>query len=134
MRITYKQRCSRCKKNFVLVTWKNKYPLCYDCQKNEMGGEIKDPTLKKMFDIPEEFYKENSFLRSVKINYLKYEQLSEKQVDFFKKTVQKMKEEQGSPKVVAPEPIQFESNIGLRALRNAKKAQKEAKAKRVSKK
>jgi len=94
-----------------------------------MQGEIKDPETKKLFNIPEEFYKENSFLRSVKINYLKYGQLSEKQVEFFKKTVQKMKEEQGTPKTVAPEPIQFESNISLRALRLAKKEAKEKKAK-----
>jgi len=94
-----------------------------------MNGEIKDPEIKKMFDIPEEFYKENSFLRSVKINYLKFEQLSEKQVEFFKKTVQKMKEERGSPKVVASEPIQFEENVSLRALRLAKKEAKEKKAK-----
>jgi hypothetical protein len=41
-----------------------------------------------------------------------------------------MKEERGNPKTVVPETIQFESNVGLRALRNARKAEKEAKAKR----
>ena len=30
--------------------------------------------------LPEEFYKQNSFLRSIKINYLKYGELSEKQI------------------------------------------------------
>lgn len=89
----YKQKCSRCKKNYVIVTWKNNYPLCYDCQKGEMVGEVTDPALKKLLKIPEEFYHENSFLRSIKINALKYGSLSEKQIEYFKKSVDKMKKE-----------------------------------------
>lgn len=93
----YKQRCSRCKKNYVIVTWKNNYPLCYDCQKGEMVGEITDPKMKKLLDIPEEFYHENSFLRSIKINALRYGSLSEKQIEYFKKSVDKMKKESEYP-------------------------------------
>ncbi len=93
----YKQRCSRCKKNYVIVTWKNNYPLCYDCQKGEMVGEITDPKMKKLLDIPEEFYRENSFLRSIKINALKYGALSEKQIEYFHKSVDKMKKENEFP-------------------------------------
>ncbi len=89
----YKQKCSRCKKNYVIVTWKNKYPLCYDCQKGEMVGEVTDLALKKLLNIPEEFYRENSFLRSIKINALRYGSLSEKQIEYFKKSVDKMKKE-----------------------------------------
>ncbi len=91
MRPIFKQRCMRCKKNMVIVTSRDRFPLCYDCQKKEMTGEIKDPAMKKMFDIPEEFYKENSFLRSIKVNYLRYSNLTEKQIEAFKKTVEKMK-------------------------------------------
>lgn len=47
--------------------------------------------MKKMFDIPEDFYKKNSFLRSIKINYLRYGKLTEKQIEAFKKAVDKMK-------------------------------------------
>jgi len=57
-----------------------------------MQGEIKDPKMKKLLDIPEEYYKENSFLRNIKINYLKYGRLTEKQVEAFKKTVEKIRE------------------------------------------
>jgi len=88
----FKQKCAKCKKNYVLVT-RRQFPLCYDCQKPEMEGEIKDPKMKRMFKIPEDFYKENSFLRSLKVNYLKFGELSEKQIDAFKKTVKEMKEE-----------------------------------------
>lgn len=88
----YKQRCFRCKKNYVIATWKQKFVTCYDCDKEELNTEIKDSKMKKMFDIPEEFYKENSFLRSIKINYIRYGELSSKQVEAFKKAVNKMKE------------------------------------------
>lgn len=92
---TYQQKCIKCKKNYVTVSsWKSKkYVLCYDCEKGELEGEIKDPKMKKMFDIPEELYKKSLFLRDIKKNYLRFGQLTEKQVEAFKKTVEKMKEE-----------------------------------------
>ncbi len=80
-----------CKKNMVLITGRNQFPICYDCQKAELEGEIKDPKVKKLFDIPEEFYKQSGFLRSIKRNYLKYGTLTDKQIEFFKKTVKEMK-------------------------------------------
>jgi hypothetical protein len=89
----YKQLCYACKKNYVPASWKDKYVICYDCQKEELSTEIKNKKFRKMFDIPENFYKENSFLRSIKLNYLRYEgKLSVKQVSAFKETVKKMKE------------------------------------------
>ena len=44
---------------------------------------IKDPKMKKMFDIPEEFYRESLFLRNIKICYILYKKLSEKQIEYF---------------------------------------------------
>lgn len=87
MAIKYKQKCSRCKKNYVTITWRQKYPTCYDCQKTELEGEIKNPKMKKLFDLPTEYYKENAFLRSIKINYLRFGKLTEKQIEAFKKAV-----------------------------------------------
>jgi len=57
-----------------------------------MTGEITDPAMKKFFDIPEEHYRMNSFLRSIKINYMRYGSLTDNQKDAFKKTVEKLKE------------------------------------------
>lgn len=88
----YKQRCMRCKENYVIISWKQKYPLCYECQKKELHQEIKDKKMKKFFDIPEEFYKQSAFLRNIKIYYIKFDTLSEKQIQAFKKTVEKLKE------------------------------------------
>ena len=95
MAVIYKQKCVRCKKNYVIVTSRQRYSLCYDCQKNDLSKSIKDPKMKKLFDIPEEYYRDNSFLRSIKLNYLQYKSLTEKQVEAFKKAVEKIKEEKG---------------------------------------
>lgn len=91
MATQFKQKCIKCKKNYVLTTARQSYVLCYDCQKSSLEGEINDPLFKELFDIPEEFYKENAFLRNIKANYLKYKSLTANQVDAFKKSVDKMK-------------------------------------------
>lgn len=87
----YKQKCIRCKKNYVIISWKQKYPICYECQKEELHKKIKNKKMQKFFDIPEEFYKQSSFLRSVKLYYLRFNTLSEKQIEVFKETVKKLK-------------------------------------------
>ena len=73
------------------MTSGERYPLCYDCQKDELHQVVKNPKMKKFFSIPEEFYQKSLFLRSVKINYFKFGRLTEKQVEFFKKTVDEFK-------------------------------------------
>lgn len=93
MAASYKQLCSKCRKNYVVVNWKVRYPICYECQKEELSGEIKDPKMKKLFDIPEELYKESNFLRSIKKNYLTYGNLTEKQISTFKDAVKRMKKD-----------------------------------------
>ena len=93
MAVRYKQKCSRCKKNYVIVTYRNRFPLCYTCQKKDMEGEISNPKLQKLLDIPEHFYEQNAFLRSIKINAILYGKLTEKQIEAFKKSVKNMKED-----------------------------------------
>jgi hypothetical protein len=91
MRVQYKQKCVKCRKNYVLATSRTSYVLCYDCQKSSLIGEITEPAYKKLFDIPEEYYKENAFLRNIKSNYLKFHSLSESQISAFEKVVAEMK-------------------------------------------
>lgn len=92
MRITYKQICRMCKQNYVIVSSKQDYITCYDCQKKDLGGKVKDPKMKKLFDIPESYYQENLFLRSIKLNYLRCGSLTDKQIEAFKKAVKWLKE------------------------------------------
>jgi len=97
--ISYKQKCMRCKKNSVLVTSRTRFVLCYDCQKDELKGEIKDPEMKKLFDIPEDYYKNNAFIRSIKANYLRHGELTEKQILYFKKSVEEMGKKKEQPPI-----------------------------------
>ena len=89
MGVKFKQKCIRCRKNYVVVSGRD-YPVCYECQKNELNVKISNPKMRKLFDIPEELYEKNYFLRDIKIRYLKFRNLSEKQIDAFKKTVEKL--------------------------------------------
>ncbi len=100
MAVRYQQKCYRCRKRYVTMTSRQRYAVCYDCQKEDLSKKVKSPKMQKFFAIPEEFYRKNSFLRDIKINYLKFGKLTEKQVNAFKKTVKNMKEEkkQGSGK------------------------------------
>lgn len=91
MAVKFKQLCNRCKKNYVVITAKQTYVLCYDCQKEDLKKEIKNPKMKKLFNISEQYYKDNSFLRNIKSYYLKFGSLSEKQVEAFKKSAERMK-------------------------------------------
>lgn len=91
--VKFKKKCYRCKKNYVTATRRDNWVMCYDCQKAELNGVIDDPEMKKFFDIPHEFYVNNSFLRDIKVKYLKFGNLTEKQIEAFKKTVDKLKEE-----------------------------------------
>ncbi len=93
MAVKYKHKCTKCNQNYVTVTSRQRFIICYDCQKKELEGEITDPAMKKLFTIPEKYYEENTFLRSIKISYLRFEKLSEKQIEMFAKVVQKMNQE-----------------------------------------
>lgn len=89
---TFQQKCVVCRKNWVTISHRQRYPVCYECKKRDLQGEIKDPKMKRMFKIPEKFYMKSAFLRDIKANYLRYKNLTEKQVNAFKKTVKSMKE------------------------------------------
>ena len=92
--LKYKQRCFKCKKNFVLISSRQRYVGCYSCQKKELHQEITHVKMKKLFDIPESFYEENVFLRDIKLNWLRYHNLSERQIEAFKTTVERMKKKE----------------------------------------
>lgn len=89
--MNYKKKCGVCRKKYTVVNNFRAYAVCEDCQSKELKGEIKDPEMKKLFDIPEEFFKKNAFLRNIKRNYLVYDKLTKKQIEAFKKTVEDMK-------------------------------------------
>src|SRR3989344_832192 len=108
----YKELCRKCKKQYVLVVSRYQWPLCKDCEMKELSQEIEDPKMRKFFDIPQEYYEQSQFLRSIKRNYIKFERLTEKQIEAFKKTVEEFK--QG----IAREQLKNESIEGKREKKN----------------
>lgn len=93
-----KKKCNRCRKNYVKCSKRQGYVLCFDCQKPQLEAEIEDPIIKKLFDIPEIMYRENSFLCELKSKYIRFGSLSEKQIEVFEKIVKELSEELGSEK------------------------------------
>jgi hypothetical protein len=87
--VEYKERCILCKKAMVLIKSKRQKAICSPCQfKGVSDKEITDPVFKKMFDIDERLYEQSYFLRDIKAKYLRFGQLSEKQIEVFNKVVQ----------------------------------------------
>ena len=56
----------------------------------EVEKPVNDPVFIKLFDIPKEWYEKNPFLRSVRYQYGKFGELTEKQIAAFKKTIKEM--------------------------------------------
>ena len=97
--VAYKQRCAVCKNGWALVTSsRQKFPICKECEMKVVKGKVVDKTLAKMFDIPLEWYEENSFLRSVRYQYGRFESITEKQEEAFKKAVKEMKKKKKEKK------------------------------------
>ncbi len=71
---------------------RSRFAVCIECEMREIKKPVNDAMYKKLFDIPSDWYKENHFLRSVRFQYGRYGDLSEKQIEAFKKTVKEMKE------------------------------------------
>lgn len=73
------------------------FPKCVECDMKgiatlEAENPITNSKMKKLLDVPTKLYEESSFLRSIKSNYLRFGNLSEKQVEAFKKVVKELKE------------------------------------------
>jgi len=84
--VKYKQKCAKCGVNYVLVSsWRDRSPICFDCQKPDLEKEITDPEMKDFFDIPYNLYVDSSFLRNIRVNYIRYGRISDRQKEAFTK-------------------------------------------------
>lgn len=86
----YKQRCALCKKNMVLMYSARQFPICTDCHMKRIAEPIKGKKYD-FLNIPDELYRESSFLRNIKESFLRFGSLSEKQIEVFKKVVGDLK-------------------------------------------
>jgi len=85
----------------------------------QINQPIEDPKMKKLFDIPQEYYEQSQFLRNIKQSYIRFGSLTEKQIEFFHKAVEDMKNPK--PKEEVPEePIEITTNLYSRPKRKRK--------------
>ena len=54
----FKQKCAMCKENWVIMFSARQFPICVKCHMKQIDKEIKDPKMKKFFDIPKKFYED----------------------------------------------------------------------------
>ena len=88
--VQYKELCMVCKKNKVLITSKRQRPVCMQCQFRGIDKPITDPKFKQLFDIDPKLYEQNYFLRDIKAKYLRFGQLSDKQIEVFERVVKEV--------------------------------------------
>lgn len=95
---SYKQKCGLCKKNWALMrSGYQRFAVCQECEMKVIAKPVKNPKMKKLFDIPQEWYRENHFLRSVRYQYGRFGDITPKQADAFKATVDEMRKNGGKP-------------------------------------
>lgn len=107
-RPAYKQRCLNCKKNMVLIKYPKQRAICSECQTKSISTPITDPKFKKLFNIDPELYQQSSFLRDIRYQYGRFENLSERQISTFARVVKEMTDkakaasDPSSPKLAKP--------------------------------
>lgn len=89
-----------CKKTMVIMKSRRQKPICTPCQFRGVDDSkpITDPAMKKLFDIDPQLYEKSYFLRDIKAKYLRFGNLTEKQIEVF----QKVADEEGGK--LAKEP------------------------------
>lgn len=88
--VRYKQLCILCRKNHAVIESRKQRAVCPECEMKDWE-EIKSGRYKKILDIPKDVYAKSYFLRNVRSYYEKFGKLSEKQIEAFKKTAEKLK-------------------------------------------
>ena len=59
----------------------------------KINQPIEDPKYKELLNIPVELYEKSSFLRNIKESYLRFNSLTERQIETFKKVVKELIDE-----------------------------------------
>ncbi len=86
----FKQKCALCKEHMVLMYSRRQFPICTKCHMKKIAKPVTDTKYKKLLDIPKELYEKSVFLRNIKESYLRFDNLTEKQVAAFKKVVKEL--------------------------------------------
>jgi hypothetical protein len=96
--VKFKQKCMLCRKNYALIESRRQKPICTECQTKDFNKPIDDPKFKKLFDIDTSLYEKSYFLRDIKSAYLRFGNLTERQIDAFEKVAEEMSKKEKEKK------------------------------------
>ncbi len=86
----FKQKCKICHKEWVVIRGRE-FPICVKCHMRQMTFEKITQLKYKFLNISKKLYEKSRFLRSIRQSYLRYEELTEKQIKAFKKAVKELR-------------------------------------------
>ncbi len=91
-RIKFKKKCGICKKVWVVIH-RREFPICTPCHMKRIFSEEQKITAKKFLflNIDKEFYEQSRFLRNIREAYLRFEDLTDRQIEAFKETLERTK-------------------------------------------
>ena len=85
--VKYKQKCGRCKKNYTMSLRSQAFVMCADCHEPLINKPIEDADMKAFFEQADDIYDRDAYLRTVKMNYLKYGNITDYQRTQFLKVI-----------------------------------------------
>ncbi len=79
-----------CKKTMVIMKSRRQKAICTPCQFRGIDDSkpITDPAMQKLFNIDPKLYERSYFLRDIKAKYLRFGNLTEKQIEVFAKVAE----------------------------------------------
>ena len=120
----FKEKCKICKEKWVLV-YPREYTICLECQMKQIFSEEVTEKEYEFLNQPKELFEKSKFLRNIRRSYLMYKDLTDKQIEAFKKAVKDIKA--GKPYVP---PEDKEKAMTKKKPANAKDKEKEKAAKK----
>ena len=89
-RLRFKKKCNICKEKWVLVK-SREYTICVPCHMKKIFSEEVTDKAYDFLNADREIYEESRFLRNIRQSYLMYKELSDKQIEVFKKVLEDVK-------------------------------------------
>ena len=90
--MAYNQRCIVCKKNVVLMQHRRQRPICLECEMKDLFEPIENKKMQRLFEVPKKLYEESYFLRDVRRKYNMFGNISDKQIEVFKRVVKDLQD------------------------------------------
>jgi len=91
-KLLFKKKCRICNDKWVLDQPKQ-FTICTECHMKQIFSEEVTDKKYAFLNISHDLYQKSRFLRNIRQSYVRFHELSEKQVSAFKETVKSLKSE-----------------------------------------